>query len=79
MSATNGTWTHFSGTFNSGSQSTISLAITDSNLDGGAGNDFAVDDISVAAVPVPEPGTAVIFLSAAVLALLRRRRESFTV
>lgn len=45
VSATDGVWTQFTGTFNSGSLTTDVLAITDSNLAGGAGNDFAIDDI----------------------------------
>jgi hypothetical protein len=72
--ATNGTWTHFSGTFNSGALSTIPLVITDSNLQGGAGNDFTLDDITV--TPVPEPGTAGLVLCAAAVWSLKCRRSS---
>lgn len=72
VSATNGTWTHFTGTFSSGSLSTMPLAITDSNLDGGAGNDFALDDISV----TPEPGGLALVVFAAALWPLQRRRAS---
>jgi len=65
-----GTWNQFSTTFTTtGGVSTISL-INDQLAFGG--NDFAIDDISVEAVP--EPMTmAVLSLGAA--AMLRRRRK----
>ncbi len=73
VSATDGTWTEFSGTFDSGALSTIPLVITDSNLQGGAGNDFAIDDITV--TPAPEPGTAGLVLCAVAGLSFRRRRR----
>jgi hypothetical protein len=73
VSATDGVWTEFTGTFNSGALSTIPLVITDSNLQGGAGNDFAIDDITV--TPAPEPGTAGLVLCAASVLSFRRRRR----
>ncbi len=73
VSATNGTWTEFSGTFNSGALSSIPLVITDSNLQGGAGNDFAMDDITVTAAP--EPGAAGLILCAAAVLSFRRHRR----
>jgi hypothetical protein len=72
VSPTNGTWTYFTGTFNSGALSAISLAITDSNTNGGDGNDFAIDDISLA----PEPGSLALILCAAGISTLGRRRRT---
>ena len=67
--STDGTWSKFAGTFNSGALSNISLEITDSNTTF-IGNDFAIDDISL----VPEPNTLIIGLSGATCLLLRMRR-----
>jgi hypothetical protein len=69
--ATNGSWTEFSAVFNSSSSSNIPLTITDSNLVS-TGNDFALDDISVA--PTPEPGGLVLTLGALGSLLIWRRR-----
>jgi hypothetical protein len=69
--ATNGAWTEFTGTFNSGAASSVPLTITDSNLVS-TGNDFALDDISV--VSTPEPQSAVLLLCAVGGLLLCRRR-----
>ncbi len=73
VSATNGTWTQFTGTFNSGALTSIPLVITDSNLQGGVGNDFAIDDITVTATP--EPGSAGLVLCGAGVLSFRRRRQ----
>ncbi|HWE95691.1 MAG TPA: hypothetical protein VG269_17125 [Tepidisphaeraceae bacterium] len=67
--ASDGVWSHFSGTFDSGSQSTIILEIQDLNTTF-QGNDFAIDDISV--LPAPEPAP-VWMISLIPAALLRRR------
>jgi hypothetical protein len=75
VTATNGVWTLFSATFNSGALTSIPLVITDANTAGGAGNDFALDDITVSAA-VPEPGTlGLVLCAAAVGSFLRRRRS----
>ncbi len=51
-----GLWAGFQAAFNSGSNSVLTLQIIDTFvLTGGAGNDFALDDISL--VRVPEPTT----------------------
>lgn len=56
-SATVGQWSLFSETWNSGAATTASLAIVNRNTSAG-GNDFGLDDISLAAAPaaaVPAP------------------------
>ncbi len=60
--ATNGVWTKFTGTFNSGANTSVTLTITDTNTNGGAGNDFALDDISL----VPEPASLTLLVLALV-------------
>jgi hypothetical protein len=67
--ATDGVWSHFSGTFDSGSQSTILVGIQDLNTTF-LGNDFAIDDISV--LPTPEPGTPMLALCGIICFLLGR-------
>jgi hypothetical protein len=49
-----GTWAQYSTQFNSGSASSLSVEIWDTNLQF-TGNDYAIDDLSV--IPVPEPAT----------------------
>ncbi len=68
--ATNGVWSEFTGTFNSGANSSVALSIFDSNTNGGAGNDFALDDIAV----VPEPCSGVLLLLAGCALPFFRRR-----
>ena len=68
---TNGVWSKFAGSFNSGASSSVTLSITDLNTNGGAGNDFAIDDISI----VPEPASISLLLSALVAYCASRLRR----
>ncbi len=71
-----GVWQQFSTTVNSGNNTSMIMHIYDTNLSE-AGNDFALDDISLTPSSVPEPGTVVLSAIGAVgLAgyYLRRRR-----
>ena len=75
-----GVWQQYQVGFNSGANSWLTLNITDLFvLTGGAGNDFALDDISLVAVSVPEPGTLSL-LGAGLLGLgfMRNRRRAQT-
>ncbi len=64
--ATAGVWAQFTGTYFSGAGGAAPITITDVNT-AAAGNDFGLDDISLAAVatvpPVPEPGTGLLFIA----------------
>jgi hypothetical protein len=57
-----GSWTLSSVLWNSGANTTAILSIVDTNI-GASYNDFALDDISLSAVPsqsaIPEPSTLV--------------------
>lgn len=65
-------WQLFQFTWYSGSSTTATLTLND-NQPSGNGNDFAIDNISVA---TPEPGTLTLFASAlAALAAISRRRS----
>jgi hypothetical protein len=65
-------WQLFSFSWNSGSNTSASVILNDFNPNG-SGNDFAIDDISVAAA-TPEPGTlALAGLGFAAALLLRKR------
>jgi hypothetical protein len=71
-------WTQFYATWNSGSNTSIDLAIVNLNTAAG-GNDFALDDLEFSTTaPVsaaPEPGSlALLGLIAPVVGFLRRRR-----
>jgi hypothetical protein len=71
--ATNGVWSQFTGTFNSGVNSVVSMSITDSNTNGGAGNDFAIDDVAL----VPEPSSCcLLLLTGCTLPFWRCRRKA---
>lgn len=72
LPAQDGLWTHFTGTFNSGAASSVTLAIVDQDTDL-PGNDFVLDDMSV--TPTPEPAAGALLLGAACLLGRRRRRQ----
>lgn len=74
-STTGSVWEQFSTQWNSGSNSSASLAIYDSNL-AFSPNDFALDDLSLTAVPVP--AAAWLFASgiAGLTGIVRRRKEA---
>jgi hypothetical protein len=57
-STTSGTWTEFTDTYFSGSDTSETLEIIDTNT-GFEGNDFALDDISYS--PTPEPASMLLF------------------
>jgi hypothetical protein len=62
--ATAGVWAQFTGTYFSGAGGATPITITDLNT-AAAGNDFGLDDISLATIatvpPIPEPGTGLLF------------------
>ena len=66
-STTTGLWQEFSANWNSGSNITAQLDIVNLNT-AASGNDFSLDDISLAARAVPEPATLMI-MGTAVLGL----------
>ena len=74
---TPGTWAFFSGNWNSGSSTSVSLRMRDNNLESN-GNDVAVDDLSFTATAVPESGTLPFILLTALIPLAKysRRRMS---
>ncbi len=65
-------WQQFTFSWNSGSNTSASLILHD-HTDQGSGNDFGIDDISVATA-TPEPGTLALAGLAFAAALLRRKR-----
>ena len=56
----NGSWQQFSGTFNTGSSTSITLSLADASPNTAAGNDFVVDDLTLNTAAVPEPGSLVL-------------------
>ncbi len=54
-----GVWQQFSTTVNSGNNTSMTMQIYDTNLSE-AGNDFALDDISLTPNSAPEPGTFIL-------------------
>jgi len=71
---TTGSWQQASVVWNSGSNTTATLALTDTNLSGPY-NDFAIDDISLVGAAAPEPSTwAVMLIGFCGLGALMRRR-----
>ena len=57
LSGISGVWEHFTASFFSAASTPVTIRIIDLNTNG-SGNDFALDDISL--VAVPEPATAVL-------------------
>lgn len=57
LSGISGVWEHFTASFFSAASTPVTIRIIDLNTDS-SGNDFALDDISL--VAVPEPATAVL-------------------
>jgi hypothetical protein len=75
-----GAWAQYSFTWNSGSNTTASLSLTDTNLSGGY-NDFVLDDLSFQAVTsaVPEPSTwAMIIIGFLCLGFMANRRQNLS-
>ncbi len=66
-------WTNFASSWNSGASTSAVVRIIDLNLEP-SGNDFVLDDISMAQA-VPEPATMTA-MGLGVLALVRRRRAT---
>lgn len=77
LGSTAGQWQQMSGSFSLATGAKVTLTLLDLSNDYG-GNDFAVDHLSLTAVPVPEPETYALLLAGLVaIALsvtLRRRR-----
>lgn len=73
-SGTPGVWEEFAVTWPSSGNASLTIEIVDHNLEG-LGNDFALDDISLRAVP--EPSSFVMLLMAAMAGIMRiwRRRK----
>lgn len=65
-----GEWNRFAGFFNAGAATSIVLSIVDSNFEH-TGNDFAIDDLSLAQVPAPG---AVALAGLGMMMNIRRRR-----
>lgn len=79
-SSTTGVWQPFASTWDSGGSTSLTISIFDRNT-ALSGNDFALDDISLVAQPIPEPGTMML-LSLAGLGLVAggwRRRQAWSV
>ncbi len=55
-----GSWQQFSGMFNTGSSTSITLGLADISPNTAAGNDFVVDDLTLNTATVPEPGSVVL-------------------
>lgn len=69
-----GAWENFSGTFTNGASTSLTLRIVNLNNEP-AGNDLGLDDISFAAVAVPEPTTwALLGMGFAMVGAALRRR-----
>jgi len=71
VNATPGTWSQFSGNWNSGASTTALLTIVDLNL-AAQGNDFSLDDISFQPAAVPEPSSMALIMGALFVLLLVR-------
>jgi hypothetical protein len=71
FSSTSGAWNQYRYRFTTGATGSYALRLEDTEL-AASGNDFAIDDIKVQAVPEPASFAA---LGAGALALLRRRRK----
>jgi hypothetical protein len=70
--AANGAWTRFSVNWDSGNSSYAYIRLVNRNL-AAFGNDFAIDDISLEAVPAP---TSLVTVMSGVVAASTRRRRS---
>ncbi len=73
LSAQNGQWSNFGFDFNSGASTSSVFAIRDSNTVF-VGNDFALDDLSVALLP--EPQAASLIIPFGLMLMMRRKPKS---
>lgn len=69
LTAPNAVWTQFSGIWNSGASTTATIQIVESGQPLAGGHDFALDDLSLTAVPEP---TSFILLGVSALFCFRR-------